>query len=211
MEVERALIPAPEESATPLEVAASCRIKIQISHPMETRRTNSSWVFSRISFVLNVVLFTALAAILLPKIYQGNTDRRGLIGISGTTVEWIKSCPSDKYTASLSDLDTTILDYGVIQVGDEVWLCGGHGGRDQNLDQIKTCLILSLLDGRWRTFEHQMVHPRIKPVMFVDKNRVFVISGVTSDVNSDTGCRDTQEVINLHHLQLFIIFTVVGI
>eukprot|EP00091_Calanus_sinicus_P003127 TRINITY_DN13289_c0_g1_i1.p1 TRINITY_DN13289_c0_g1~~TRINITY_DN13289_c0_g1_i1.p1 ORF type:complete len:140 (+),score=38.05 TRINITY_DN13289_c0_g1_i1:185-604(+) len=104
-----------------------------------------------------------------------------------------KPSPRHRFSSSLSDLDVRIQDYGLVQLEDEVWLCGGHGDR---YDQIRTCLILSLVDGRWRIFEQKMIHPRMRPVMVVDQGAVIVMSGVTSDVNSNTGCRDTQEVFH---------------
>ena len=167
---------------------------------MDMRRpTSPTPIFSQVltssSLAMNVVLGVALIATLAfkDKIYKDPT--RGLIEISGSTVKWKTRCPTDKYAASLSNLHTTIKDYGVIQVGDKVWLCGGRTTQQDNgYGQSRTCLILDLLVGYWRAFEHKMVHPRIKPVMFVNQSTVFVMSGVTSDVNSKTGCRDTQEV-----------------
>ena len=159
---------------------------------MKKKKLHSYWIIKRISWILNIVLIAALGTALLPRIYQDSTDsRRGVIGISGTHVQWLTTCPRHKYSSYLSDLDVRIQYYGLVQLEDDVWLCGGHGDRD---DQNRTCLILSLVYGRWRTLEHKMIHPRKRPVMLVDQGAVIVMSGVTTDVNSNTGCRDTQEV-----------------
>ena len=79
---------------------------------------------------------------------------------------------------------------------DEVWLCGGQATRNYEMydDTTRTCKILSLVDGNWKTLESMMVQSRINPVMFVEGSKVFVISGFTSHPNSETGCRATQEV-----------------
>ena len=108
-------------------------------------------------------------------------------------VEVIIPCPTDKYSTYLADLDTPIRDYGVIQVEDEVWFCGGLGFKDQS----RTCQILSLLDGSWRLFEHTMNDLRVKPLLFVEGRKVIVRGGTDSDVNSRTSCRDTQEVYDM--------------
>ena len=39
--------------------------------------------------------------------------------------------------------------------------------------------------------------PRINPVMFLSVRQVVVMGGTTSDVDSKTGSRDTQEVFDL--------------
>jgi len=110
------------------------------------------------------------------------------------TVEWMSKCPTQKYSQFLASLNINIVDYGAIQVGDEIWLCGGRN-EDSTRDtkQNKQCRILSLLDGQWRTFEHEMQDPRIKPWMFLEGGRVIVRGGVTTDRFSN-GCRATQEV-----------------
>ena len=194
---EANLIIAPRVTSAPQVNAVSCSIRIKVSPPVKKKKPHSYWIFSKISWILNIVLIAALGTVLLPKIYQEGEDRRGVIGISGTHVQWLKSCPRHRYSSYLSDLDVRIQDYGLVQLEDEVWLCGGYGDRD--MDQIRTCLILSLVDGRWRTFEHKMIHPRMRPVMLVDQGAVIVMSGVTSHVNSNTGCRDTQEVRTSHN------------
>ena len=84
--------------------------------------------------------------------------------------------------------------------GDEIWLCGGKSfGNDEDHVQSKSCIILSLLDSDWRTLEFKMNLPRIKPVVFTEGSKVFVMGGTTSNINSDTGCRDTQEVFDREH------------
>eukprot|EP00092_Neocalanus_flemingeri_P057691 GFUD01068633.1.p1 GENE.GFUD01068633.1~~GFUD01068633.1.p1 ORF type:complete len:340 (-),score=53.41 GFUD01068633.1:121-1140(-) len=121
----------------------------------------------------------------------------GLVGIIGLSVVWIERCSSGKYSASISNLDTVIKDFAVGQVGNEIWLCGGRASRKNgNYEQSKTCLILSLLNGKWTPSKHRMAEPRIKPVMFVAGGKVIVKSGQDSDVNSRTGCRATQEVFD---------------
>ena len=154
------------------------------------------------AFPIKILVVLACFAIVvrLTKTSHGkdkeNRRNPGLLGIKGKTVEWIKRCSPDKYNASLSDMDTSINNYGAVQVGDELWLCGGSAARnDVNHQQTKSCKRLSLLDGQWRTLDHQMNQPRIRPVMFVEDTKVIVKSGTTSDIHSKTGCRDTQEVI----------------
>merc|ERR1739840_62122 len=81
-------------------------------------------------------------------------------------------------------------------VGDDIWLCGGRTG-DRDPEQTKSCQALSLIDGKWRHLEDKMNLPRIKPVMFLSGRKVVVKGGTTSDANSNTGYRDTQEVFDL--------------
>ena len=38
--------------------------------------------------------------------------------------------------------------------------------------------------------------PRIKPVVFTQGSKVIVMGGTTSNIHSDIGCRDTQEVFD---------------
>ena len=71
------------------------------------------------------------------------------------SVEWVKRCPTLKYAPVLSHMDTKIKGYGITQSGNEIWFCGGQGSWSY------TCQILSLLDGKWRIFEHKMNHARI--------------------------------------------------
>ena len=47
-----------------------------------------------------------------------------------------------------------------------------------------------------------MNHLRIKAVMTVSGNMVMVMGGVTSDINSRTGCRDTQEDFDTNNQSL---------
>ena len=104
-------------------------------------------------------------------------------------------CPVDKYTTTLSDMDSAMENYGVNQIGDELWFCGGKSfGSDEDHDQSKTCMIQSLLDGKWSTLEQMMNLPRLKPVVYSVGTKVIVTGGTTSNINSDTGCRNTQEV-----------------
>ena len=63
---------------------------------------------------------------------------------------------------------------------------------DKNYEQSKGCLIQSLLDGEWRRLNHH----RIRPVPFTEGSKVIVMGGTTSNINSVTGCRDTQEVFD---------------
>ena len=39
--------------------------------------------------------------------------------------------------------------------------------------------------------------PRTKPVLFTDGSKVIVMGGTTSNINIETGCRDTQEVFDM--------------
>ena len=95
----------------------------------------------------------------------------------------------------LSDIETAMENYGVNQIGDELWFCGGKSfGNDEDQDQSKTCMIQSLTDGKWSTLEHRMNFPRLKPVVYSAGTMVIVVGGTTSNINSDTGCRNTQEV-----------------
>ena len=82
---------------------------------------------------------------------------------------------------------------GAIQVKDEVWLCGGST-TDRKDNQSKSCKILNLFTGNWRTLENKMNLHRIKPVMFTDGSKVIVLSGIDSHPNNKYGCRNTQEV-----------------
>jgi hypothetical protein len=107
---------------------------------------------------------------------------QGLIVLAKSgIVEWINRCPTKKL--HLSDLPTPIHNYGRIQVEDQLWVCGGTASRnDERNLKSQTCLILNLSDGKWRTFEHKMNHPRIKPWMSLDGNRVLVMGGTTSGI-----------------------------
>ena len=128
---------------------------------------------------------------------QNSKQQQGSIVFGKTgTVEWISRCPTK--ILNLSNLSSPMKNYGRIQVKDELWLCGGSASRnDEKNVQSRTCLILSLADGRWRTLEHKMNDPRIRPWMSVDGNMVIVRGGTTSAINSKTGCRATQEVYHL--------------
>merc|ERR1711936_210234 len=122
---------------------------------------------------------------------------QGIINLPthSNTVEWISRCPTNKYSHFLSQLEINIADYGAVQVDDALWVCGGRTEDvHTETEQDRTCKILNLLDGQWRTLEHRMNKPRIKPWMFVEGRRVIVRSGVTTDIFSKTGCRNTQEV-----------------
>eukprot|EP00092_Neocalanus_flemingeri_P032653 GFUD01035518.1.p1 GENE.GFUD01035518.1~~GFUD01035518.1.p1 ORF type:complete len:204 (-),score=39.33 GFUD01035518.1:64-675(-) len=143
-----------------------------------------------------------LSEVSIIKINQGEEkfQSRGMIDIGGprsSDVNWIKKCSTGNYSEHLSGLGKYIKNFGSVQVGDEVWLCGGQAARKKGEnDQSTTCQILNLVDGRWRTFEHQMGVSRIKAAMFVEGSKVMVLSGVTSDINSRTGCRDTMEIFD---------------
>ena len=126
-----------------------------------------------------------------------NNRSWGVVGINGKSLNWLKSCPSSsKYTMSLDWMTKKKEYYGVVQLGDDIWLCGGRTG-DRDPQQSMTCQALSLVDGKWRHLKDKMNLPRIKPVMFLFGRKVVVMGGTTSDVNSKTGCRDTQEVFDL--------------
>ena len=107
------------------------------------------------------------------------------------SVEWVTRCPAVKYAPVLSSMRTKIKGYGLTQVGDELWVCGGQGSWSY------TCQILSLVDGKWRTFEHNMNISRIRPWMVLEGRKILVMGGTTSNVNSRTGCRGTQEVFDI--------------
>jgi len=128
-----------------------------------------------------------------PRHYQGIIK----LPTQSNTVEWISRCPTKQYSHFLSKLERNILDFGAVQVDNELWVCGG---RTEDIktetEQDRKCQILNLLDGQWRTFEHEMNYPRLKSWMFVEGRRVIVRSGVTTDIFSSTGCRDTQEVFH---------------
>ena len=69
-------------------------------------------------------------------------------------------------------------------------------GNDEDHDQSNSCNILSLLDSYWRTLEFKMNLPRIKTGVFTEGSKVIVMGGTTSNINSETGCRETQEVFD---------------
>ena len=101
---------------------------------------------------------------------------RGLIGISGKALDWIKMSPNDKYTGTLSEMDRAMENYKRTHAGDEIWLCGGKSfGNDEDHDQSKSCIILSLLDSDWRTLEFKMNLPRIKTGVFTEGSKVIVM------------------------------------
>ena len=128
---------------------------------------------------------------------------KGLLGISGKHVDWLKMCPNNKFTGVLSEMDSAMENYGMTQIKDEVWFCGGKSfGNDEDHDQSKSCLILSLTDGQWTTLEFKMNLPRLKPVVFAEGGKVIVMGGTTSDINSRTGCRDTQEDFDTNNQSL---------
>ena len=79
------------------------------------------------------------------------------------------------------------------QVEGDIWLCGGQTD-DRNIEQSKSCQVLGLGDGKWRQLDQKMNISRIRPVMFVAGRKVIVMGGSTSDVNIESGCRNTQEV-----------------
>ena len=107
---------------------------------------------------------------------------------------WIKSClMGSNFIGSFDSLDRSINLYGVTQVEDEIWLCGGETG-DRNIEQSKSCRALSLREGKWRHLEQKMNIHRIRPVMFVAGRKVIVKGGSTSNIHSMSGCRNTQEV-----------------
>lgn len=98
----------------------------------------------------------------------------------------------------LLDMNTALENFGANQVGDEIWVCGARSyGDDEDHDQSKSCMILSLLDGTWRIFEHKMNLPRLRPGVFSEGTKVIVKGGTTSSIHSNTGCRDTREVSTL--------------
>ena len=189
--VNTVLLSVPEEEmlVAPQIVGTSCNIRIKISQPSTKKTRGHSWLLIRVSCVLNLVLLSCLGMVVMSRVYQ--EDRKGVLSIRDGKVRWVQTCPS--YTAPLSDLGVEVQGYSLVQVQDQVVLCGGYGDRE---DQARTCLTLSLTDGEWRLVDHQLVYPRIRSVMLVDRGRVVVMGGTTSHVNSGTGCRDTREVLH---------------
>jgi len=165
----------------------------------------------RWKYVFGIAGWLALATLILvnygkeDNVQEGNNIQKeqkeesykGLITVDKKAVRWDKMCPSDRYSSILDDMEAAMENYGMNQVGDELWVCGGKllgGGKD--LGHSKNCSILSLLDGTWRPFKYKMNLPRLRPVVYAEAGKVVVKGGTTSNIHSNTGCRDTQEVFN---------------
>jgi len=156
-------------------------------------------------FFLGLLAVSLIIALVLPTSFRGTVEEkqveketiRGLVGIDRKSVSWILQCPvTSNFTNKLDSTVKTFTLYGVIQVDDSIWLCGGNTG-DMDPEQSKTCHVLNLVDGSWETMEKKMNLPRRRHVMFLSGRKVVVMGGTTSDVNSKTGCRNTQEVFDL--------------
>ena len=166
----------------------------------------SMWKFSkkRWKYVWGVAGWLALATVILVNYVQEDDciqkeqkEKRikGLITVYKKSVRWDKMCKTDRYSSILDDMNAEMENYGMNQVDDELWVCGGKllgGGKD--LDHSKNCSILSLLDGTWRPFKYKMNIPRLRPSVYAEAGKVVVKGGTTSSIHSNTGCRDTQEV-----------------
>ena len=129
----------------------------------------------------------------------------GAVGFKGKELNWIRDChDSMNYTNSLDPMSKQISLYGATQVGDEIWQCGGTTP-DRDIEQSKTCQVLSLVSGNWRVMEVKLNLPRLQPFMYKSDRKVFVMGGKTSDVNIESGCRNTMEVGMSNKLLDFII------
>ena len=105
-------------------------------------------------------------------------------------------CPQNNYSHSFPEMVLKIQNYGMAQVYDEVWFCGGRSN-GYDIDDAKNCYILNMVDATWRILETKRNIPRLRPIVMLEGRKVVVMGGTTSDPNSQTGCRDTREVFDL--------------
>ena len=124
-----------------------------------------------ISFGLFFLALSLAITLLVNHVKDEPMQIKGLIGVGGKKIDWLKTCQAGKYMEQLNDMESDMENYGMTQVEDEIWFCGGTGRsfvNDSNYEQSKGCLIQSLLDGQWRRLEHRMNIHRIRPVLFTE-------------------------------------------
>merc|ERR1719419_2220165 len=101
-----------------------------------------------------------------------------MLGIKNKSPSWITRCSNEKFASSLSVMNMRIDGFGMAQVGDELWCCGGTSpNQDAGYDDAQSCTILNLVNGTWSTLEAKMNFPRHEPIVYEDNGKVVVMGG----------------------------------